>query len=47
MDDYELDHILPHSKGGKTELKNSQITHKTCNAKKSNNIDFPLPTEGK
>ncbi len=33
--DYHLDHIVPHSKGGKTELKNSQITHKSCNIKKS------------
>jgi len=34
--DYQLDHKIPHSKGGKTELKNSQITHKSCNIKKSN-----------
>jgi len=36
LKDYELDHIVPHSKGGKTELKNAQITHKSCNVKKSN-----------
>ncbi len=35
-EDYALDHISPHSKGGKTELKNAQITHKTCNSSKSN-----------
>ena len=35
-EDYSLDHIVPHSKGGKTELKNAQITHKTCNSSKSN-----------
>ncbi len=35
-DEYELDHIKPFSKGGKTSLENSQITHKSCNAKKSN-----------
>ena len=34
--DFQLDHILPHSKGGKTELRNAQITHKLCNVKKSN-----------
>jgi len=34
--DYQLDHEKPHSKGGKTELRNSQITHKSCNIKKSN-----------
>jgi len=34
--EYQLDHIKPHSKGGKTELRNSRITHRTCNIKKSN-----------
>jgi 5-methylcytosine-specific restriction endonuclease McrA len=34
-DDYQLDHITPFAKGGKTELANAQITHKTCNVKKS------------
>jgi hypothetical protein len=33
-DDYALDHKKPHSKGGKTELSNSQITHTRCNASK-------------
>ena len=37
-DDYNLDHIIPHSKGGRTELKNSQITHKECNIKKGNKM---------
>lgn len=36
--DYHLDHMKPHSKGGRTELRNSRITHKTCNIKKSDNI---------
>jgi len=40
--DYHLDHITPHSKGGKTELKNSQITHKSCNIKKSNKTSATL-----
>lgn len=34
--DYHLDHIISHSKGGKTELRNSQITHNICNQSKSN-----------
>jgi 5-methylcytosine-specific restriction endonuclease McrA len=34
-DDYHLDHKIPHSKGGKTELQNAQITHKKCNQSKS------------
>lgn len=37
-EEYELDHIKPFSKGGKTSLENSQITHKSCNAKKSNKV---------
>lgn len=32
--DYELDHKIEHSKGGKTELKNSQILHKECHDEK-------------
>jgi len=36
--DYELDHKIPHSKGGKTELSNAQITHKKCNIKKSDKM---------
>ncbi|MBI2183524.1 MAG: HNH endonuclease [Thaumarchaeota archaeon] len=30
----EFDHKKPHSKGGRTELNNSQITHKLCNRAK-------------
>jgi 5-methylcytosine-specific restriction endonuclease McrA len=35
-ENYNLDHVVAYSKGGKTELRNSQITHKVCNIKKSN-----------
>lgn len=34
-EEYSLDHIIPHSKGGKTELRNSQIMHKKCNSSKN------------
>jgi hypothetical protein len=34
--DYHLDHKIPHSKGGKTELQNASPAHKKCNIKKSN-----------
>jgi len=34
-ENYQLDHKTPHTKAGKTELQNSQITHKACNIKKS------------
>jgi len=35
--DYEIDHKIPHSKGGKTCLENAQITHKSCNSSKGDN----------
>jgi len=34
--DYSLDHKVSYAKGGRTILSNSQITHKKCNASKSN-----------
>ena len=34
--DYEADHIIPFSKGGKTTVENGQTTHKLCNIKKGN-----------
>lgn len=36
--DYELDHKFPFAKGGKTCLENAQITHKICNASKSDKV---------
>ena len=36
VDDADLDHIIPYSKGGLTELNNCQITHRYCNRLKSN-----------
>ena len=32
--EYHLDHITAHTKGGKTILINSQVSHKRCNLKK-------------
>ncbi|NDK08364.1 DUF262 domain-containing protein [Candidatus Gracilibacteria bacterium] len=37
IDDAEIDHILPFSKGGKTDISNAQLTHRYCNRKKNNN----------
>ena len=34
FEEYEPDHIKPHSKGGLTVIPNGQITHKTCNRAK-------------
>jgi len=36
FEDYQPDHITPHSKGGRTTLTNGQITHATCNKIKGN-----------
>lgn len=35
LDDCSVDHILPHSKGGKTEADNAQLAHRYCNKSKS------------
>lgn len=40
IEDAEVDHRLPYSKGGKTDLINSQLTHKHCNRSKSNKIEL-------
>ena len=37
--EFEADHITPHSKGGKTEISNGQILCVECNRKKSNKVD--------
>ncbi len=36
FDQFEVDHVLPWSKGGKTCLANAQLLCKSCNVKKSN-----------
>ena len=36
IDDAQVDHKLPYSKGGKTEIENAQITHRYCNQHKNN-----------
>ena len=35
FDDSTVDHIHPYSKGGKTLPENSQLTHRSCNARKN------------
>ncbi len=41
IDDAEVDHKVPFSKGGKTELSNAQIAHRYCNRVKSNRVASP------
>ena len=37
--DYEADHVIPHSKGGKTEVFNGQVLCKHHNRQKSNKVE--------
>ena len=37
-EDFNADHIKPHSKAGKTDILNASITHRSCNAIKGNRI---------
>lgn len=36
IEDANVDHIIPWSKGGRTILENAQITHEFCNKSKGN-----------
>lgn len=38
IDDAEIDHTLPFSLGGETNISNAQLLHRHCNREKSNNI---------
>lgn len=43
IDDAEIDHIIPFSQGGKTDVLNAQLLHRYCNREKSdymNDEDF-------
>lgn len=44
FDDAVVDHIIPHSKGGKTELSNGRIAYKLCNIARGNREDFDPTT---
>ena len=37
-DNWHADHIIPHSKGGKTTVENGQLLCPSCNGKKSDNM---------
>jgi 5-methylcytosine-specific restriction endonuclease McrA len=44
MDDAEVDHIVPFSQGGKTDISNAQLLHRHCNREKSDSLE-PLEQE--
>ena len=44
FDDTSVDHVIPHSKGGKTELSNGRIAYKACNIARNNRDDFDPST---
>lgn len=39
IDDAEVDHIIPFSQGGKTDISNAQLLHRHCNREKSDTLD--------
>ena len=39
IDDAEVDHIVPFSLGGKTDIDNAQLLHRHCNREKSDSFD--------
>jgi hypothetical protein len=38
LSDAQVDHIVPWSKGGKTDLSNAQLSHEKCNKSKGNRL---------
>ena len=40
FDEAVIDHIVPHSKGGKTTIENGRIAHRSCNNARGNRDDF-------
>lgn len=47
IDDSAVDHIIPHSKGGKTELSNGRLAHQSCNISRGIRDDFDPTIECK
>ncbi len=40
IEDAEVDHIIPYSRGGATTEENAQLLHRHCNRTKNNSVDF-------
>lgn len=45
IDDAEIDHTIPFSLGGETDISNAQLLHRHCNREKSNNVDMDWDVE--
>ena len=45
IDDAEIDHTIPFSLGGETDISNAQLLHRHCNREKSNNVDMDWDIE--
>ena len=40
IDDAEVDHKIPYSAGGPTDMGNAQLTHRYCNRAKSGKVEL-------
>lgn len=45
IDDAEVDHIVPFSQGGKTDMSNAQLLHRHCNRQKNDSFDEYFESE--
>ena len=45
IDDAQVDHKVPYSKGGKTEMDNAQLTHIFCNQSKNKKLEWLQDTD--
>ncbi len=42
IEDAEVDHIVPFSQGGKTDISNAQLLHRHCNREKSDSLEVEV-----